>query len=164
MSLSDEQIDEIARKHTWFNGGHAMTNYVAFARDVLASEARSRADDVRRIGPFVVSDGIYEHMGDEYRGSNAVWLWTAPIDANRAMERSDCALDDDGAALRLAADNDLELSFMGDQAEAIDADETARCIEVVDGRNADVYAAARRAIVRCVQARRNAATETKGKQ
>lgn len=33
--LADEQIMELAKAHTWFNGSHAITNYVAFARAIL---------------------------------------------------------------------------------------------------------------------------------
>lgn len=35
-TISDERIMELAKEHTWFNGSHAMTNYVAFARSVLS--------------------------------------------------------------------------------------------------------------------------------
>lgn len=46
--------------------------------------------DAKRVGPFDVCDGIYEHMGDEFANNQrAVWLWTAPIDAVQAMERAE---------------------------------------------------------------------------
>jgi hypothetical protein len=46
----------------------------------------ARPPTPQRVGPFAVSDGIYEHMGDEYQ--KGVWLYTAPIDAEQAMERA----------------------------------------------------------------------------
>lgn len=35
--LSPEQIDELVKKHTWFNGSHAMTDYTALARALEAA-------------------------------------------------------------------------------------------------------------------------------
>ncbi len=34
--VSDDELNELARQHTWFNGSHAMTNYPAFARAAIA--------------------------------------------------------------------------------------------------------------------------------
>jgi hypothetical protein len=52
-------------------------------------------EGVKRVGPFVWDfddDGVYEHMGEEYGGADAVWLWTAPIETQQAMERADFAM------------------------------------------------------------------------
>lgn len=37
VEMSDEEIIELARQHTRFNGSHAMTNYPAFARAIIAA-------------------------------------------------------------------------------------------------------------------------------
>jgi hypothetical protein len=43
------------------------------------------SEQPKRVGPFNVSDdGIYEHMGDEYKGG--VWLWTEPDTAKPLIE------------------------------------------------------------------------------
>lgn len=51
--LSPEQINELAREHTQFNGSHAMTNYVSLAHAVIAAHDQARAaavpDEVARL-------------------------------------------------------------------------------------------------------------------
>lgn len=44
----------------------------------LQDQSAADAWGARRVGPFVVTDDVYEHMGDEYKGSDAVWLYEAP--------------------------------------------------------------------------------------
>lgn len=49
VGVSDARILELAKDHTWFNGSHAMTNYVNFARALLAEAVSAPVDAWRPI-------------------------------------------------------------------------------------------------------------------
>jgi hypothetical protein len=61
----------------------------------MKGKGETMTEQPKRVGPFDVSDdGVYEHMGDEYKGG--VWLWTEPDMQKRQQlavlnERERCA-------------------------------------------------------------------------